>query len=118
METKIKCISCRFAKQDKNATTYSRKRCAACDNREECDVCQGCDKRENCKARQKPTYKQSCDRRADMVCSRQTLNWAAIQCTNPDSEFHRCLLNITPSGDKQYRVTWGGCPCGERGERS
>lgn len=41
-------------------------------------------------------------------------NWTAYECGNPDSEYHRCLLNITPSGEKQDRITWNGCGQGER----
>ena len=41
-------------------------------------------------------------------------HWTAQQCSNPDSEYYNALLNVTPSGDKQFRITWGGCPCGER----
>jgi hypothetical protein len=37
-----------------------------------------------------------------------------VECGNPDSEYHKALLNVTPSGDKQQRITWSGCPCGER----
>jgi hypothetical protein len=40
-------------------------------------------------------------------------DWTAYECGNPDSEYHKALLNVRPNGDKQQRVTWGGCPCGE-----
>ena len=40
--------------------------------------------------------------------------WTAFQCGNDKSEYHRCLLNITPNGDKQSRITWTGCELGER----
>ena len=114
MENKIKCISCYYAQQDKNASTYTKKHCGKCEQWADCPVCAGCKKRSDCKARLKQTNTQSCDRRSDTICSQQTLTWAAVQCINPDSEYHRCLLNITPNGDKQQRVTWSGCPLGER----
>lgn len=40
--------------------------------------------------------------------------WTAFQCGNDKSKYHRCLLNITPNGDKQSRITWTGCELGER----
>jgi hypothetical protein len=44
--------------------------------------------------------------------------WTAYECGNPESEYHKALLNVTPSGEKQYRITWCGCKCGERRSRS
>ena len=41
--------------------------------------------------------------------------WATYECGNPGSEFYRALLNITPAGDQEERVSWNGCPQGERG---
>ena len=49
--------------------------------------------------------------RADKSASNRT--WMAFQCDNDKSEYHRCLLNITPNGDKQSRITWTGCELGE-----
>ena len=40
-------------------------------------------------------------------------DWTAYECGNPASEYYKALLNVRPNGDKQQRVTWGGCPCGE-----
>jgi hypothetical protein len=40
--------------------------------------------------------------------------WTAFECGNDKSEYHRCLLNITPNGDKRSRITWTGCELGER----
>ena len=114
MDKHIRCISCRFARQDKKASEYSVKHCAKCDLREDCEVCRGCKGRDGCKARRNPKHTQSCERRFDTICSQQTLNWKAYECTNPDSEYHRALLNVTPSGDRQLRITWGGCADGER----
>ena len=44
--------------------------------------------------------------------------WTAYQCSNPESEYHKALLNITPDGNKRTRITWSGCACGERKNRS
>jgi len=41
-------------------------------------------------------------------------NWTAYQCTNQDSEYYRCLLNVTPSGNKEQEITWYGCRYGEK----
>ena len=60
---RVKCISCRYAKEDKKAS----------------------------------------DR-----------NWKAYKCDNAKSEYHKALLNVTPNGDKQLRITWSGCEHGER----
>ena len=35
--------------------------------------------------------------------------WTAYECGNKKSEYCRALLNVTPNGEKQVRVTWGGC---------
>ena len=43
-----------------------------------------------------------------------TRKWTAYECGNPESGYHRCLLNVTITGDKQERITWSGCPHGER----
>ena len=118
MAKHIRCARCRFARQDKKASEYTRKRCGKCELREDCEVCRGCKARGECKARMSPKRKQSCERRLDTLCSRQMLKWPAIQCTNPESEYYRALLNVTPSGDMQDRVTWSGCVCGEPVERS
>ena len=90
------------------------KHCAKCELREDCEICRGCEKRDDCKARKSPKHKQSCDLRLDMICSKQGLVWAAIQCTNPESEYHKALLNVSINGDMQDRVTWSGCIDGER----
>jgi hypothetical protein len=41
------------------------------------------------------------------------LGWTAYECGNGDSEFYKALLNVRSNGDRQQRVTWSGCPCGE-----
>jgi len=43
--------------------------------------------------------------------------WTAYECGNPESEYHKALLNVTPTGEKQYRITWSGCEYGERREK-
>jgi hypothetical protein len=48
------------------------------------------------------------------VCSQQRLNWAAIECGNPDSEFYKSLLNVSINADMQTYITWSGCKEGER----
>jgi hypothetical protein len=40
--------------------------------------------------------------------------WMAYECSNPQSEYHRALLNVTPDGEKNIRISWSGCACGER----
>jgi hypothetical protein len=94
MATHIKCVSCRFARQDKAASEYTQKHCKGCELREICP-----------------------HRKDGVVCDKQILKWAAFECGNSDSEFYKALLNVTPGGDMQDRITWQGCPCGERGER-
>lgn len=46
--------------------------------------------------------------------SASTATWMAFECGNNESEYHRCLLNITLNGDKQQRITWAGCELGKR----
>ncbi len=36
-------------------------------------------------------------------------SWVGVECSNPDSEYHLALLNITASGSAQAEVTWRGC---------
>ena len=113
MAKHIKCAQCRFTRQDKKASEYTKKRCGVCGHREDCEVCQGCAVRDECKARKNPKIKQSCERRLDTICTQQVLIWPAIQCVNLESEYHRALLNVTLRGDMQDQVTWVGCPLGE-----
>ena len=40
--------------------------------------------------------------------------WTAYECGNVDSEFYKCLLNVSPQGNKQDRITWRGCELGRR----
>jgi hypothetical protein len=113
----IRCAKCRFAQQDMQASEYAKKQCGKCETREACEICRGCRRRVDCKARKNPANTQSCERRLDTVCSQQRLKWAAIQCTNPASEFYRALLNVSPNGDMLDSVTWSGCVCGKPVER-
>ena len=110
----ICCATCVYAQQDRKASGYTQKYCARCELRDGCEICRGCKLRDGCKARKSPKYKQNCERRIEMICSKQELLWAAIQCTNPESEYHKALLNVSINGDMQDRITWSGCIDGER----
>lgn len=113
MKKHIHCRDCEYAKLDKKASEYTKKRCKSCDKWESCPVCFGCKEKSNCKAvhsRNKPQY---CDRRLDTVCPQQKVVWAAYQCTNSGSEYFRALLNVSRNGDMQDEITWRGCPEGE-----
>jgi len=116
MAENIKCAECEFARQDKKTSAYSKKRCGKCEKWSDCSVCRECKKREICKVRKSQKDKQYCDRRFETLCGRQKLRWAAVECANPDSEFHRSLLNVTANGGMQDRVTWSGCDRGVRRE--
>ncbi|MGI6435575.1 MAG: hypothetical protein ACOX0F_09460 [Syntrophomonadaceae bacterium] len=41
-------------------------------------------------------------------------NWKAYECGNPESEYHKSLINISENGDKHKRISWSGCDQGER----
>ena len=41
--------------------------------------------------------------------------WTAYECGNSESPYYRLLLNVDPHGNRLCRVTWHGCPFGERG---
>lgn len=41
-------------------------------------------------------------------------DWKAYQCSNPKSEYHKSLINISENGDKHKRISWSGCEHGER----
>ena len=43
--------------------------------------------------------------------------WTAYECGNRKSEYYKALVNVSLDGDMLRRVTWKGCPCGERGKR-
>lgn len=34
--------------------------------------------------------------------------WDAYECSNPKSEYHRALLNVTPNGEMLKRISWSG----------
>jgi hypothetical protein len=114
MSGKIRCAECRYAQEDKKASEYSVKHCGKCEARDTCEVCRTCGKRNACKTRRNPNLKQTCDRRFETVCGKQTLRWAAIECSNSRSEYHKALLNVSVNGDRQDRVSWSGCEHGER----
>ena len=106
MSTHIKCIECRYAGQDVAASEYVRRRCKDCelDNRCSCH-------KKDCRCGEGCEYKST-----DVLCPKQTLKWAAIQCTCSASDYYRALLNINTNGDMLNRIVWSGCPHGERGE--
>jgi hypothetical protein len=41
-------------------------------------------------------------------------DWKAYECSNPKSEYHKSLVNISEDGKKHKRISWSGCDCGER----
>ncbi len=41
-------------------------------------------------------------------------DWKAYECSNPESEYHKSLINISENGDKHKRISWSGCKHGER----
>ena len=99
MNRKIKCADCEYARQDKMASEYTKKSCKGCERNKNCV----CGKKE-CKCGKGCKFKGT-----DDICPMQILLWKAVQCTNPDSEYHRSLLNVTVNGDKQTAITWSGC---------
>ncbi len=40
--------------------------------------------------------------------------WKAYQCVNPESEYHKALLNVAVNGDKNRRISWSGCDKGKK----
>jgi hypothetical protein len=45
-------------------------------------------------------------------------NWKPVKCNCPDSDYYGAWLNITLDGNPQSRVTWTGCPFGERSDET
>ena len=45
-------------------------------------------------------------------------DWTAYQCSNPKSEYHKSLINISENGDKHKRISWPGCEHGGRKVKS
>ena len=45
-------------------------------------------------------------------------NWTAFECGNSKSEYYKCLLNISVSGNKLQRIIWSGCKYGSEGRDS
>jgi len=95
IQKNIRCADCAHARQDARASEYTPKRCGKCAHKEGCRV-----------------------RDTGALCGEQALKWAAIECGNPHSEYYRALLNVTPGGQMRDHITWGGCPCGERGDHA
>lgn len=40
--------------------------------------------------------------------------WIAYECSNPESDFHKALLNVGVDGSRHKRISWSGCECGKR----
>ena len=40
--------------------------------------------------------------------------WTAYECCNPDSIYHKSLLNVTVNGERQSYISWAGCEYGRR----
>ena len=40
--------------------------------------------------------------------------WKAYECSSPESEYHKSLLNVDVEGNKQKRITWSGCEHGKK----
>ena len=105
MANHIKCAECRYAVVDKKASEYTLRRCKDCELNTNCTC-----KKKECKCGKGCKYRKD----PDTPCPKQDIKWAAYQCACSDSEFHKGLLNVTPNGDKQSRITWIGCEYGER----
>ncbi len=41
-------------------------------------------------------------------------NWTAYECSNPESDYYKALLNVSVDGNKHARISWSGCIRGER----
>ena len=103
MDNKLKCVECRYVRQDVSASEYTLKRCKGCEIDDYCT----CSKKE-CKCGEGCEFKAT-----DAVCPKQVLKWAAYECGNLNSEYYKSLLNVSPNGDMQIAVTWSGCGKGK-----
>jgi len=45
---------------------------------------------------------------------KRKLKWVDIQCACTYSEYHRSTLNVSPNGNSQNFVSWGGCKHGKK----
>jgi hypothetical protein len=99
---KIRCAECRYVRQDVSASDYTRKKCNGCE-------LNACACKETCKCGTGCKFKGT-----DEICPKQEVKWAAYECGCGESEYFKALLNVTLNGDRQLRVTWGGCENGER----
>ncbi len=43
--------------------------------------------------------------------------WTAYECSNPDGEYHKALLNVGINGERQKQISWQGCELGRRRDR-
>ena len=39
-------------------------------------------------------------------------DWTAYECGNPESEYHKALINVTPNGERMKNISWQGCEAG------
>lgn len=90
----IRCADCCFTAVDHNVSEYSQRHCGKCERKETCDI-----------------------RNTDKHCDKQTLKWAAIQCSCVESEYCRSLLNVTRNGEMVDEVIWTGCASGQKGDK-
>ena len=99
----IRCAQCRYVMQDITASEYTHKRCIGCELDAHCTC-----RKKVCKCGKGCEY-----RNTDDICPKQTLNWAAYECGNNRSGYHKALLNVTINGDKRTGVSWSGCKEGQ-----
>ena len=104
MANKMSCADCRFARQDKAASDYTKKTCKGCEIDKYCT----CGKKK-CKCGEGCEFKHT-----DEICPKQKIKWKAVQCVCSVSPYQYSLLNVTINGDKLKRVSWSGCEHGKR----
>jgi len=99
----VRCAQCRYVMQDTTASEYTHKRCKGCALDAHCTCL-----KKVCKCGKGCEY-----RNIDIICPKQMLNWAAYECSNSRSEYHKALLNVTINGDKRTVISWSGCKEGQ-----
>ena len=108
MAKKMQCKNCRFARQDKAASEYTKKQCNGCEIDKYCT----CGKKQ-CRCGEGCEIKHT-----DHICPKQKVKWTAYECGCPQSDYFKSLLNVTPNGDKQTTITWSGCEHWQRQVKS
>ena len=88
---RIRCADCRYVRQDKAASDYTRKSCGKCEHHKSCVF-----------------------EKTDKICPKQTIKWAAYECGCAESDYFLALLNVTRDGGRLPCVTWRGCEDGVR----